>query len=725
MQQATKERIMRRLSITHRLFLLFACVVTPVVGLAQAVTFTASPNPVAPGQTITFTGTTTLSVSATNAKVTLWFYTSSGSYVGSASETGINFVAGQAHALSISYATASSLAVGTYTYNLSYYNSSGTGLSGASGQTDDGSFTVGASSGSSYSITATPQPANPGETISFISSLNPNVTAADATVKLWFYNSSGAYEGVAAVNGVNFTAGQSTPVTLTFPVPSSFANGTYTYNLSYYNSSGGGLATGKTDAGSFTVTSGSASTACATAVVVGLQWPTVSTATSYTVSRSGASLGSTSLLAYVDQTVAPSTSYTYSIEAFDGSAALSTKTLSVTTAAATLTGDPAYCPSTAIASIAPNWSSGITQLNGSDLWSQTLGSDGNQYGFFGDGGGFGGSNSPYSSFGIGAITSATDGSLTGAVNVYGGLSGEHTASISGKATGILEIGPSTSMDFYALAGVSNETSSQTKGGANDQEIVYSTGNAWSWTDNASSWTFCTNGGTSTNFCPTIFLQNGAGYSGNTDGYVYMYGGTEGSFFGTPPAGTTSYTYLWRVSTAHASILSDTAYEALTGFNANGTPIWTSGSFSTLNSEMVSVFTDRGPRPLGLSAVTYNAGLGRYIASAEGAVNQVAFYDAPNPWGPWTSIGYFNSNPNDNSGGWGNLGEGIALSSWGNGSHGDGLGINFVDKWMSTNGETMWAEFSSDGNASSSASLSALSGQDMDAFSAVPLTLTLP
>jgi hypothetical protein len=141
--------------------------------------------------------------------------------------------------------------------------------------------------------------------------------------------------------------------------------------------------------------------------------------------------------------------------------------------------------------------------------------------------------------------------------------------------------------------------------------------------------------------------------------------------------------------------------------------------------MVSVFTDRGPRPLGLSAVTYNAGLGRYIASAEGAVNQVAFYDAPNPWGPWTSIGYFNSNPNDNSGGWGNLGEGIALSSWGNGSHGDGLGINFVDKWMSTNGETMWAEFSSDGNASSSASLSALSGQDMDAFSAVPLTLTLP
>ncbi|HEY1902770.1 MAG TPA: hypothetical protein VGG56_10085 [Terracidiphilus sp.] len=697
----------------------------PAIGLAQAVTFSAAPNPVPAGQTITFTGTTTLSVTAANAKVTLWFYTSGGSYVGSASQTGINFVSGQPYALNISYATSSGLAAGTYTYNLSYYNSAGTGLSGATGQTDDGSFTVASSGSTSYAITATPQPVNPGETMSFITSLNPGVTATDATVKLWFYNSGGTYEGVAVANGVNFTSGQPTAVTLTYPVPSGWASGTYTYNLSYYNSAGAGLATGKTDAGSFTLTSGSASTACATAVVVGLNWPTVASATSYTVLQNGTSLGSTSLLTYTDQTVVPSMPYIYSVEAFDGATKLSTKTLTATTAAATLTGDPAYCPSTSISSIAPNWSDGIFQGNGSDLWSQTLGSDGNQYGFFGDGGGFGGSNSPYSSFGIGAVTSTTGGSLSGAVNVYGGLDGEHSASKSGKATGILEIGPSNSMDFYALAGISNETSSQTKGGANDQEIVYSTGNAWSWTDNASSWTFCTNGGTATNFCPTIFLQNGSGYSGNTDGYVYLYGGTEGSFFGTPPAGTPSYTYLWRVSTAQASILSDTAYEALTGFNADGTPIWTSAGFSTLNSEMVPVFTDRGPRPLGLSAVTYNSGVGRYIASVEGSINQVAFYDAPNPWGPWTSIGYYNSNPNDNSGGWGNLGEGISLTGWGEGSHGDGLGINFVNKWTSTNGETMWVVFSSDGDASTSASLTALQGQDMDGFSAVPLTLTLP
>jgi hypothetical protein len=163
--------MMRKLSIVRRLFLLLASTAMPAVGFAQAVTFTATPSPVAPGQTVTFTGTTTLSVSATGAKVTLWFYNSAGGYVGSASQTGINFVAGQAHALSIGYATATSLAVGTYHYNLSYYNSAGTGLSGATGQTNDGNFVVGTSSGSSYTITPTPQPVDPGETHSFRASI--------------------------------------------------------------------------------------------------------------------------------------------------------------------------------------------------------------------------------------------------------------------------------------------------------------------------------------------------------------------------------------------------------------------------------------------------------------------------------------------------------------------------------------------------------------------------
>jgi hypothetical protein len=466
---------------------------------------------------------------------------------------------------------------------------------------------------------------------------------------------------------------------------------------------------------------------CASAVVVGIQWPAVTSATSYTVSRSGNTLGSTALLTYTDKTVAASTSYVYSVEAFDGSTALSTQTLDVRTPVATTTGDPAYCPSTVIASITPNWSAGVYQANGSDLWSQTLASDGNEYGYWGDGQGFGGTETGTNgkvAWGIGAISSSTGGTLTGAVNVYGGISAEHAANISGKATSILEIGPSTNMNFYALGGTKGSGSQNFGGsGITDQDIVYSTGNAWSWIDNDTNWGFCVNGGTPGIFCPTIFLQNGPGYSGNTDGYVYLYGGTENTFFGNGTPGT-SNTYLWRVPTSQSSILSATAYQAVTGWNANGTPVWSSGSISTLSTNMVPVFTDKqsSAAAMGLSEVTYNPGIGRYIASAENDVNQVAFYDAPNPWGPWTSIGYFNSNPSSNAGGWGNLGAGISLSSWGNGQ-GDGLGINFVDKWMSSNGQTMWVVFSSDKTASTSASLTALQGQNMDGFIAVPLTLT--
>lgn len=719
---------MRKLSIVHRLFLLLASTVMPAVGFAQAVTFTATPSPVAPGQTVTFTGTTTLSVSATGAKVTLWFYNSAGGYVGSASQTGITFVAGQPHALSISYATAASLAVGTYTYNLSYYNSSGTGLSGATGQTNDGSFIVGTSSGSSYTITPTPQPADPGDTLSFISSLNPGVSATNAKVTLWFYNSSNVYVGSASKTGVNFTAGQSAPVTITYTTPTNLANGTYHYNLSYYNADGTGLAGAgnQTNAGNFAVTSGSPSTVCATAVVVGLQWPAVASATSYTVLRNGATLGSTALLAYTDQNVAASTSYTYSVKAFDGATALSTKTLAVTTAAATSTGDAADCPSTVLSAVTVNWGAGIVQLNGSDLWSQTVASDGYEYGFFGDGGGFGGSNSPFVSWGIGEITSSTPGSLSGAVNVYGGINPLHPANIGGKASSILAVGPTSSQTFYALGGTKTcppNPPNQCKGGSNNLNIVYSPGNAWTWTDNAPNWTFCVNGGAPTDFCPNIFLQNGPGYSGNTDGYVYIYGATNLDYNGDGTPGL-AHTFLWRVLSTQAQILNQNEYEAFTGVDANGDPIWATGTFAHLGSVMQPVFVDHQSRPLAPGRVVYNAGLNRYIASAEGAVNQVAFYEAPNPWGPWASIGYFNSNPTDNSGGWGNLGQGISLTGWGASGHGSGLGINFAPKWTSANGQTMWIVFSSDGTASTSASLVALRGQNMDGFIAVPITITL-
>jgi hypothetical protein len=114
----------------------------PLSAMATITPFAASPNPVTPGKTINFTANIDAGVTAKGAKVTLWFYNSAGAYLGSASETGVNFTAGTPTPVSISYATAANLALGTYTYNLSFYDSTGKGIAGAPNQTNDGNFTV-------------------------------------------------------------------------------------------------------------------------------------------------------------------------------------------------------------------------------------------------------------------------------------------------------------------------------------------------------------------------------------------------------------------------------------------------------------------------------------------------------------------------------------------------------------------------------------------------------
>ena len=119
-------------------------------------------------------------------------------------------------------------------------------------------------------------------------------------------------------------------------------------------------------------------------------------------------------------------------------------------------------------------------------------------------------------------------------------------------------------------------------------------------------------------------------------------------------------------------------------------------------------------------MVYNSALKRFISVGQGDVNQAAFYDSPNPWGPFTTIAYYQS-ATSNLGGWGNLG----TSSFNGNNVGASLGINFMNGWTSANGETMWATFSSNGDASSSADLVPLQGETMDSFSLVSVTLTVP
>jgi hypothetical protein len=466
---------------------------------------------------------------------------------------------------------------------------------------------------------------------------------------------------------------------------------------------------------------------CATAVVVGLQWGVADpSVTRYQIWRNGASLATTPNLYFADTTVAASTSYSYVVTAQNSSGAtLTSNTLSLETAAASANGDAAYCPSSLIKSMSWNWGTAFDQQNGSDLWSVTWGSNGNVFTFFGDGGGFGGTGQTgWTSFGIAEINGSTplnsSNVASNAANIYGGYqpgmaAGQaNDAALNGKASSLIAVGG----NLYAIAGIYRSTDYGAPAGVpNHQEIVYSTSGGTSWTDNF--WLFCSDSSDPNGFCPGAFINFGQGNAGARDGYVYIMGTTAASWFANAPLQGPANTYLARVP--NGQLLTQSAYQIFTGFDSSGSPTWGqlySGAQSNGNpiyastSAMQPIFSDHGPRPIGILQAVYNPALGRYIAVGQGAIAQAAFYESVNPWGPWYSIAYYNTN-SDGSGGWGNMG-----------MSGASLGINFVNAWTSADGLTMWAIFSSTGYAPTDIPDPALAGQNFDSFNLISVVLGL-
>ena len=372
-----------------------------------------------------------------------------------------------------------------------------------------------------------------------------------------------------------------------------------------------------------------------------------------------------------------------------------------------------------------NWTTAFNQQDGSDLWSVTWGSNGNVFAFFGDGGGFGGSDqNGRTSFGIAEINGSTplnsNNVATNTANIFGGYqpgmaAGQSNYSaVNGKASSIIAVGA----NLYAIAGIFRSSDSGGPSNVpNHQEIAYSTSGGTSWSDNF--WLFCSSSSDPNGFCPGSFINFGQGNTGARDGYVYMMGTTELSWFANTALPGPAYTYLARVP--NDQLLTQTAYEVFTGFDSSGSPTWGqlySGAQSNgdpiyvFTTVMQPIFTDHGPRPIAIGEAVYNPTLGRYIAVGQGSIAQAAFYESVNPWGPWYNIGYYNTN-SDGSGGWGNMG--MAGSS---------LGINFVNAWTSSDGLTMWATFSSTGTAPTNSSDPALGGKDLGSFNLISVILGL-
>jgi hypothetical protein len=190
--------------------------------------------------------------------------------------------------------------------------------------------------------------------------------------------------------------------------------------------------------------------------------------------------------------------------------------------------------------------------------------------------------------------------------------------------------------------------------AGNSQLAWSSdhGRTWNWCD----WKFTTSFG-----CPT-FLNFGKNYAGARDGYVYVYS----------PDSDDAYVAADRMVLARVPkgrIVERQAYEFFQGLDGNGSPRWT-----TDIAQREAVFCHSGK--CYRSGVSYSPGLKRYLWCQTLPGGDARFqggfgiYDAPEPWGPWTTAYY--------------------AEPW---DMGPGETSSFPTKWMSTDGRTMYLEFS--------------------------------
>lgn len=237
-----------------------------------------------------------------------------------------------------------------------------------------------------------------------------------------------------------------------------------------------------------------------------------------------------------------------------------------------------------------------------------------------------------------------------AVNINGGQNGRHPASFptKGKTGGIIFV------DGVLYARLNQQDGDSPNV---NHSLIWSEDSAASWKQ--SSWV-CPKG--KGNFKPNTFLQFGKDYAAARDDYVYLYGRNETAWAG----GT--HSYMGRVHRARLKLRED--YEFFVGLDADGMPLWSADV-----NDRKPHFTD----PAGVEGVQviFNAPIKRYMLTMHrGGQGTLGILDAPEPWGPWTTVGYYDN--------W--------LELKGTGAKREMLFINIPTRWISADGKTLWVIF---------------------------------
>ncbi|HZL90503.1 MAG TPA: DUF4185 domain-containing protein, partial [Pirellulaceae bacterium] len=180
------------------------------------------------------------------------------------------------------------------------------------------------------------------------------------------------------------------------------------------------------------------------------------------------------------------------------------------------------------------------------------------------------------------------------------------------------------------------------------------GRTWTWAD----WKFDVSFG-----CPT-FLNYGRNYAGAADDFVYIYSHDKDSAYERA-----DQMVLARVP--KGKLRERSAYEFFVGLDGEDQPQW-----SRDIAQRRAVFSH--PQSCYRSSVSYSAPLRRYVWCQTGPGDDprfrggLAVYDAPQPWGPWTTVYY--------------------TTEW---DVGPGESSSFPTKWISDDGRTLHLVFSGD------------------------------
>jgi hypothetical protein len=281
----------------------------------------------------------------------------------------------------------------------------------------------------------------------------------------------------------------------------------------------------------------------------------------------------------------------------------------------------------AITGVSFDWTSYQTMATGSDNWPTTWSNDDNQYAMWGDGGGFGGTDTDgRSSLGVARIV-GDSGSYHG-VNVFGGKGGlcsagsAATMQIDGKSHGAP----------LSLGGVLYAWITPGSGASG-----YDSFSLYKSIDKACTWTQVgvTLARASVGISFGSFVQFGMDNTSAIDAYVYTVSTAVSDTSQLDIVQRPGRVMLLRVPAA--SMENRGAYEFFAGSDTSGQPTWSKDA-----SQATAVYED--PDGVGPYAqMSYDPAVGRFVytnqhgngSDASGRQSLLTMAEAPRPWGPWT------------------------------------------------------------------------------------------